>query len=160
MSDAHRRRGIDGFVRLAACHRYRWLGQPVLASSTLQSVSTLLRACVHTNRSGRSRRSWAGTHGRCCGSCVRTCITSNIVAAPGRVFWLSRCGTTQLIGPGCVPQDRCKIGWSINYGPEQIARRLVIDFPDDAEMRVSHETIYQSLYVQGRGALHGSWPGI
>jgi IS30 family transposase len=39
------------------------------------------------------------------------------------------------------------------YSPEQIARRLVIDFPDDAEMRVSHETIYQSLYVQGRGAL-------
>jgi transposase, IS30 family len=30
----------------------------------------------------------------------------------------------------------------------------VADFPDDAEMRVSHETIYQSLYVQGRGALN------
>jgi IS30 family transposase len=37
--------------------------------------------------------------------------------------------------------------------PEQISRRLVLDFPDDPEMRVSHETIYQSLYVQGRGAL-------
>jgi IS30 family transposase len=41
-----------------------------------------------------------------------------------------------------------------NHSPEQIARRLVADFPDDAEMRVSHETIYQSLYVQGRGALN------
>jgi IS30 family transposase len=40
------------------------------------------------------------------------------------------------------------------HSPEQIARRLVSDFPDDAEMRVSHETIYQSLYVQGRGALN------
>jgi IS30 family transposase len=30
----------------------------------------------------------------------------------------------------------------------------VIDHPDDLEMRVSHETIYQSLFVQGRGALH------
>jgi transposase, IS30 family len=39
------------------------------------------------------------------------------------------------------------------WSPEQIARRLVEEFPDDAEMRVSHETIYQSLYVQGRGAL-------
>jgi transposase, IS30 family len=37
--------------------------------------------------------------------------------------------------------------------PEQISRRLQLDFPADTEMRVSHETIYQSLYVQGRGAL-------
>jgi IS30 family transposase len=37
--------------------------------------------------------------------------------------------------------------------PEQISNRLVLDFPDDPEMRVSHETIYLSLYVQGNGAL-------
>ena len=41
----------------------------------------------------------------------------------------------------------------LNHSPEQISARLVIDFPDDPEMRVSPETIYQSLYVQGRGAL-------
>jgi IS30 family transposase len=39
------------------------------------------------------------------------------------------------------------------WSPQQIAARLVIDFPDDPEMRVSHETIYQSLFVQSRGAL-------
>jgi IS30 family transposase len=39
------------------------------------------------------------------------------------------------------------------HSPEQIAHGLIKDFPDDPEMRVSHETIYQSLYVQGRGAL-------
>jgi transposase, IS30 family len=39
------------------------------------------------------------------------------------------------------------------HSPEQIAACLVLEFPDDPEMRVSHETIYQSLYVQGRGAL-------
>ena len=39
------------------------------------------------------------------------------------------------------------------HSPEQISRRLVVDFPDDEEMQVSHETIYQGLYVQGRGAL-------
>ncbi len=35
---------------------------------------------------------------------------------------------------------------------EQIANRLPVDFPDDPSMRISHEAIYQSLYVQGRGA--------
>jgi transposase, IS30 family len=39
------------------------------------------------------------------------------------------------------------------HSPEQIAARLVIDFPDDLEMRVSHEAIYQALFVQGRGGL-------
>jgi len=39
------------------------------------------------------------------------------------------------------------------YSPEQISGRLLVEFPDDLEMRVSPETIYQSLYVQSRGAL-------
>jgi IS30 family transposase len=39
------------------------------------------------------------------------------------------------------------------YSPEQITGRLQVEFPDDTEMRVSPETIYQSLYVQSRGAL-------
>lgn len=44
-------------------------------------------------------------------------------------------------------------GLKRRWSPQQIAARLVSDFPDDSEMRVSHETIYQSLFVQGRGAL-------
>jgi len=43
--------------------------------------------------------------------------------------------------------------WSAAWSPEQIAHRLPLDFPDDKEMRISHEAVYQALYVQGRGAL-------
>jgi IS30 family transposase len=40
-----------------------------------------------------------------------------------------------------------------NWSPEEISARLRMEFPGRPEMRVSPETIYQSLYVQGRGAL-------
>ena len=40
-----------------------------------------------------------------------------------------------------------------HLSPEQIAGRLRVDFPNEPEMWVSHETIYRALYVQGRGAL-------
>jgi len=43
--------------------------------------------------------------------------------------------------------------WARAWSPEQISNRLRLDFPDDESMRISHEAIYQSLYVQGRGAL-------
>jgi IS30 family transposase len=43
--------------------------------------------------------------------------------------------------------------WVRAWSPEQIAHRLKVDFPDDESMRISHEAIYQSLYIQGRGAL-------
>ena len=39
------------------------------------------------------------------------------------------------------------------WSPEEISRRLHVDHPDDPMMRVSHETIYQSLFVQSRGEL-------
>jgi IS30 family transposase len=48
-----------------------------------------------------------------------------------------------------VVESKLELRWS----PEQISGWLVLAFPDDAEMRVSHETIYLSLFVQSRGAL-------
>ena len=66
---------------------------------------------------------------------------------------------TMVLGPKAAPwkgrgkphrQDR---RWATAWSPEQISNRLKIDFPDDESMRISHEAIYQALYVQGRGAL-------
>jgi hypothetical protein len=47
-------------------------------------------------------------------------------------------------------QDR---RWAMAWSPQQISHRLRIDFPDDESMRISHEAIYQSLFIEGRGAL-------
>jgi IS30 family transposase len=48
-----------------------------------------------------------------------------------------------------VVESKLEVRWS----PQQISGWLVGEFPDDPEMRVSHETIYLSLFVQARGAL-------
>ncbi|WP_406445569.1 IS30 family transposase [Streptomyces sp. NBC_00631] len=47
-------------------------------------------------------------------------------------------------------QDR---RWAMAWSPEQISHRLRVDFPEDESMRISHEAIYQSLFIEGRGAL-------
>jgi IS30 family transposase len=49
-------------------------------------------------------------------------------------------------------QDR---RWANAWSPEQISKRLELDFPGDETMRISHEAIDQSLFAQGRGALKG-----
>jgi IS30 family transposase len=72
---------------------------------------------------------------------------------------LHRADVTPVAGPATGPwkgrnkprrQDR---RWVSSWSPQQISERLKIDFPDDPSMRISHEAIYQALYVQSRGAL-------
>ena len=63
-----------------------------------------------------------------------------------------------LVGPKVVWKGRRAVHrqvrrWATAWSPEQISRRLRLDFPEDETMRISHEAVYQALYVQGRGAL-------
>jgi transposase, IS30 family len=52
-----------------------------------------------------------------------------------------------------VLREWVQSGLVARWSPEQISRRLVVEFPTQERMRVSAETIYQSIYVQGRGSL-------
>jgi IS30 family transposase len=88
------------------------------------AVDDRLRSYVQDRLAGRVQRSDGG-----------------MVAGPD-VAWIGRSRGRR--------RDR---RWARSWSPEQISHRLRLDFPDDDSMRISPEAIYQSLYVQGRGAL-------
>ncbi|MFX0539514.1 IS30 family transposase, partial [Ornithinimicrobium sp. Y1847] len=62
-------------------------------------------------------------------------------------------GPTTPAWKGVNKPHRADRRWSLAWSPEQISHRLRIDFPDDESMRISHEAIYQSLFIESRGAL-------
>lgn len=66
-----------------------------------------------------------------------------VVAGPEAAGWKGR----------KMKPHRADRRWATAWSPEQISQRLTVDFPDDESMRISHEAIYQSLFIQGRGAL-------
>ena len=71
---------------------------------------------------------------------------------------LKRPDGTAVPGPpttwkGLNKPHRADRRWATAWSPEQISRRLVVDFAHDEDMRISHEAIYQALYIEGRGAL-------
>jgi IS30 family transposase len=58
-----------------------------------------------------------------------------------------------LLAGSCKLRDIVAGKLILDWSPEQISGWLKIQFPDDASMRVSHETIYRSLFIQARGVL-------
>jgi len=108
---------------------------------------------------GESARQIAGALGRECSTISRE-INRNGGRDGYRAFAAERRACEQARRPRASKletnhrlrvyvEERLELCWS----PEQIAASLIDEFPDDPEMRVSHETIYQTLFVQTRGGL-------
>jgi IS30 family transposase len=66
-----------------------------------------------------------------------------VVAGPDAAGWKGR----------KMKPHRADRHWATAWSPQQISNRIRLDFPDDESMRISHEAIYQALFIQGRGAL-------
>ena len=97
-----------------------------------------------------------GRRRRCRGSCAATPMARAGTGRRRRTRW--RIGGRRGRSRRSWSPTRCCVSkveddLAKKYSPEQIAGRLKVDFPDQPEMQVSTETIYQSLYVQSRGAL-------
>jgi IS30 family transposase len=79
---------------------------------------------------------------------VQTRLSGDVTDAGG-----NRVGPRGPAWKGRNKPHRGDRGWVTAWSPEQIARRLPVEFPNDEDMRISHEAIYQALYVEGRDAL-------
>ncbi|OYN85898.1 IS30 family transposase [Parenemella sanctibonifatiensis] len=79
---------------------------------------------------------------------VQDRLNGAVCAADGRVV-----GPVGPVWDGKNKPHRGDRAWVRGWSPEQIARRLPLDFPEDPSMRISAEAIYQALYVENRGGL-------
>jgi IS30 family transposase len=108
---------------------------------------------------GWSLRAIAAGLGR---SASTVCREVNANGGPGayRALRADRAAQRRALRPRSAKLTRCRRlrrlverKLEATWSPEQISAWLASEYPEDPEMRVSHETIYQSLFVQGRGAL-------
>jgi IS30 family transposase len=75
------------------------------------------------------------------------------LAAQGQAQWRAARPKTAKLAASAALRGWVQGKLAQRWSPEQISVMLEREFPEDLGMRVSHETIYQSIYVQGRGAL-------
>jgi IS30 family transposase len=108
---------------------------------------------------GRSAREIAAGLGR-----APSTITRELAANGGRAGYRALAGHERAIGCLTRPKvsklqrsgrlcEAVEAGLAQRWSPQQISARLKAEYPDDRGMQISHETIYQSLFVQARGGL-------
>lgn len=150
-----------------AIHRAQGIGVREIARRTGRSPSTISRE-LRRNASTRAygapyRASTAQWHAERRAS--RPKVSKLAANQPLRDYVQDRLAGTiarpdgQLVPGPHVPfvgrrhGRRADRRWAKAWSPEQISNRLRVDFANDESMRISHEAIYQALYIQGRGAL-------
>ena len=124
-------------LRLSLADREE-LSRGLVAGDSLRTIATRLRRAPSTI----SREvSWIGRH------CYRAWRADSEAMKRGHRPKPAKLAVDSRL---CREVER---GLRANWSPQQIAARLICDYPDDLDMRVSHETIYKTLFVQARGAL-------
>ena len=150
-----------------ALHRAQGLGVCAIASKIGRAASTISRelrrnaatrsggfayrattAQWHADRAGRRPKISKLAQNATLRQYVEDRLSAHVTNADGQIA----------SGPDVVWTKRRSVRrqhrrWATAWSPEQIARRLPLDYPEDYTMRISHEAIYQALFIQGRGAL-------
>ena len=125
-------------LRLSLAEREE-LSRGLVAGDSLRTIATRLRRAPSTI----SREvAWSGSRGR-----YRAWRSDREATRRGRRPKPAKLAVNSRL---CREVER---GLLVRWSPQQIAARLICDYPDDLEMRISHETIYRTLFVQARGAL-------
>jgi len=125
-------------LRLSLAEREE-LSRGLVAGDSLRTIATRLRRSPSTI----SREvAWSGLRGR-----YRAWRSDSEAVNRGRRPKPAKLAINSRL---CREVER---GLLVRWSPQQIAARLICDYPDDLDMRVSHETIYRTLFVQARGAL-------
>lgn len=119
-----------------------------------EEISRLLAGGNSLRQISRQLGRDASTVSRECRRVDRNRIVYRALLAHQDAFWNSH-----------RPRRRCKLQQNLRlrgyvlhklhhrWSPQQIAKRLQEDYPEESSMRISHETLYRYLYVLGRGAL-------
>lgn len=119
-----------------------------------EEISRLLATGCSLRAISRQLHRDVSTLSRECRRADRNRIVYRALLAHKDAFWDShrprrRCKLQQNLRLRGYVLDKLHHRWS----PQQIAKRILEDYPGDATMRISHETLYRYLYVLGRGAL-------
>jgi IS30 family transposase len=115
------------------------ISRGLLAGESLRAIAKRLRRAPSTVSRDVG---WSGSRGR-----YRAWRSDSEAVERGRRPKPSKLATDSRL---CREVER---GLRVHWSPQQIAARLICDYPDDLAMRVSHETIYKTLFIQARGAL-------
>jgi IS30 family transposase len=115
------------------------ISRGLLAGESLRAIAKRLRRAPSTVSRDVD---WSGSRGR-----YRAWRADSEAVERGRRPKPSKLATDSRL---CREVER---GLRVHWSPQQIAARLICDYPDDLAIRVSYETIYKTLFIQARGAL-------